>query len=94
VLPTPVDLGGMAGGAEYKVRVEPEQAVAPAHFAAFDRFEQEIAAPGLDQLERGADRCLGVGDELAPDKRRLARSKAVLCLGGILGQRTGQRQMP
>ncbi len=33
-----------AGRAEDEVGIEPEQAVAPADRAAFDRFEQEIAA--------------------------------------------------
>ena len=74
--PVPVDLAGMAGGAEHEVGIEPEQAVTPAHFAAFDRFKQEVAAPGLDQLERRADRRLGIGDKLAPDQRRLARGEA------------------
>jgi hypothetical protein len=90
VPPEPVDLASVASGAEQQVGVEPKQTVAAAHFAALDRFEQEIAAPGLDQLERGADGRFGVGDELAPDERRLARGEAGLCLGGIFGQRAGQ----
>jgi hypothetical protein len=96
VAPGAVDLAGPPGSAEHQVGVEAEQAVAPAHFAALDRFEQEIAAPGLDQLERRADRSLGVGDELAPDERRLARGEAGACLAsvlwGVLGQRAGQER--
>jgi hypothetical protein len=63
----------MAGRAEQQVGIEAEQAVAPAHFAALDRFEQEIAAPRLDELERRADRRFGIRDELAPDERGPAR---------------------
>ena len=75
----------MAGRAKQKVGIEAEQAVAAAYFAAFDRFEQEIATPGLDQLERCPDRGLGIGHELAPHERRLARGKASPGDLGVLG---------
>jgi hypothetical protein len=80
----------MPGGAEHQVGVEPEQAVASANLAAFDRFEQEVAAPRLNQLECRADRSLSVGDELAPDKRRLAGGQPGACLVGVFRQRAGQ----
>ena len=70
--PVAVDLAGMARGAEHQIGVQPQQAVAPAHFAAFDRFEQEIAAPRLDQLDRRADRGFGIGNQPPPDQRGLA----------------------
>src|SRR5690606_966832 len=65
-------------------------AVAPANRAAFDRFEEEIAATRFDQLERGADWRFRIGDELAPDERSLARGETGACLFGVLGQGAGQ----
>src|SRR3546814_6636172 len=59
----------VAGGAEHQIGGEAEQAVAPAHRAALDRFEQEIAAPRLDQLERRGDRGLAILDRALPDER-------------------------
>jgi hypothetical protein len=73
------------GGAEHQIGIEPEQAVAPAHFATLHRFEQEIAAFRHDQLARGADRGLAVGDQLAPDQRRLSgrqRARAAALFSG------------
>jgi hypothetical protein len=58
--------------AEQQVGGEPDQAVAPTDLAALDRLEQEIAAPGLDQLQRGGDRGLGIGDLTPPDQRGAA----------------------
>jgi hypothetical protein len=40
--------------------------VPAARLAALDRFEQEIAATRLDQLERGGDGGFGIGDLPAP----------------------------
>ena len=57
-----VDLGAVARGAEHQVGGKADQAVAAAGRAAFDRFEQEVAAPRLDQLQRGRDRGFGIGD--------------------------------
>jgi hypothetical protein len=70
-LPGAVDFGAVALRAEHQIGVQPQQAVAPAHRAAFDRFEQEVAPFRLHQLQRGGDRCFGVGNELAPQQRRL-----------------------
>src|SRR3546814_14524424 len=67
--PARVDRGLVAGGAEHQIGGEAEQAVAPAHRAALDRFEQEIAAPRLDQPERRGDRGLAILDRALPDER-------------------------
>ena len=66
-------IGAVAMRAEHEIGIDAEQAVAPAHFAALHRLKQEIAASGLDQLERRADRGFGIGEELAPDQRGLAQ---------------------
>ena len=55
--------------AEYQVGCETDQAVPPAHRTALDRFEQEIAAAGLEKLQRGADRRFGIGNDVTPDER-------------------------
>lgn len=68
--PGAVDFGLGALRAEHQVGIQPQQAVAPAHFAALDRFQQEIPAARFDQLDRRADRSLGIGDEPLPDQRR------------------------
>ena len=68
--PVGVDFAGRPGRPEHQVGVEAQQAVAPAHLAAFDAFQQEIAATVLDQLHRRADRGFRVGDQLPPDQRR------------------------
>ena len=70
--PVAVDLGCGARGPEHQIWIEPEQAVAPAHLAALDRFEQEIAAPGHDQPPRRAHRRVAVGDNPPPHQRRPA----------------------
>lgn len=59
---------------------EPDQAVPPAGRAAFDRFEQEVAAAGLDQFQRGGDRRFGVGDLRQPDD-----PGAAIGIGGTRG---------
>ena len=70
MLPIPIDLGVRSRGAKNQVRVQTEQAVAPADLAPFDGFEQEIPAPFLDQFYRRTDRRFGVGNDLAPDEGR------------------------
>ena len=65
-----VDLGGVAMRTEDEIGREADQAVPPARRAAFDRFEQEVAAARLDELKRGGDRRFGVGDLPPPDERR------------------------
>ena len=67
--PVAVDPRGVAGDLEHQVGVEPEQAVAPACFAALDRFEHPVAAPRLDQLERRRNRRFDVGDQPLPNDR-------------------------
>ena len=59
----------MALHAEHQIGIKPEQAVAPAHFAALYRFEQEVATPRLDQLERRTYRGFRIGDQPMPDQR-------------------------
>ena len=94
VLPAPIDFARVPRRAEHQVGIEPQQAVAPAGVAALDRFEQEVAAARLDQLERRAHRGLGVRHQLAPDQRR----PALLELGargpGVLWVSSGQRAIP
>jgi len=65
-----VDHGFATRGAEDQIGGEPDQAVAAADRSAFDRFEQEIAAAGLDQLERCRDRGFGIGNLPAPEQGR------------------------
>ncbi len=67
-----VGLGLRSMCAEQQVGGEPDQAVPAADLAALDRFEQEVAAAGLDQLQCGGDGRLGVRDLAAPDQRRAA----------------------
>src|SRR3546814_5397241 len=50
--PVAVDPRGITRHLEHQVGVEPDQAVASARLAAFDRFEHPVAAPRLDQLDR------------------------------------------
>jgi hypothetical protein len=63
-------------GAEHQIGREPDQAVAPARRAILDRFEQKVAAAGLDQLERRRDRRLGIGQLAAIDQSGPAGGKA------------------
>ena len=62
-------LGALAVSAEQQIGGEAEQAVAAARTAALNRFQQEIATPGFDQLERRQNRRFGIRDDAAPDER-------------------------
>ena len=79
VRPMRVDLSAFARGPENEVRGQADQAVAAAGRAALDRFEQEVAAARLDQLERSGDRGFGIGDLRQPDQARAS--------GGVSGAR-------
>jgi len=86
--PGAVDFASCACGTEDQIRIDTEQAVASADFAALDRFEEEIAAPLLDQLERCANRRLRVGNQLAPDECIFARLQAGTSFGSEFGCRS------
>jgi hypothetical protein len=94
MLPATVDFAQRAGCAEHQVWVDPEQAVASAGVAAFDRFEQEVAAFGLDQLECRADRGLGIGDQPAPDEGGPALAERRARLFGIFWKCARQMLIP
>ena len=68
IAPLAVHFRRRAGCPEHQVRIEAQQAVAPPDFAALNRFQQEVAAPFLDQLDRSADRGFGIRHQLAPDQ--------------------------
>ncbi len=67
-----VDLGLAVDGAPDEVRLEPDDRVASAHRAAFDRFQQKALRPALGDLQERRYRCLEVGNEGGPDDLRLA----------------------
>ena len=73
--PAAVHEGPLAIGTKDEVGSEADQAVPPARRAALHRFEQEIAATRLDQLQRGGDRGLRVGNLTRPGERRAAGGK-------------------
>jgi hypothetical protein len=87
--PVGVDLGRIALGSEHQIGVEPKQAVTPPHFAAFHRFEQEVAAPRHDQPPRGAHGRVAVGNDPPPHQRRAALGQHGCGCGGVFGQACG-----
>ena len=89
-LPVAVDLGCIAARAEHQIGIEPEQAVAPAHLAALDRFEQEVAAPRHDQPPRRAHRRIAVGDDPPPHQRSTPFGERGYGTFGIVGQASGR----
>ena len=66
------DLRACALGAEEQIRIEAEHRIAPAHRAAFDRFQQKGVPPAAGELQEGGDRGFEVGDEPGEDELRLA----------------------
>ena len=82
--PVAVDLSVTCAGAKDEIRIEAEKRIAPAHLAAFDRFEQEVTAARFDQPARRAHRGVTVGDDLTPDECRLAIGKRLRCARGVL----------
>ena len=88
--PVAVDRRFIAAGAEHQIGVEAEQAVAPAHLAALDAFEQEVAAARHHQPPRRAHRRVAVGNDPAPHQCRPAvRQRGGGC-GGVFGQAGGR----
>ncbi len=69
-VPIAVDFRRRAARPEHQIGIKSEQAVTPAHFAAFDRFEQEIAAPRHDQPPRCAHRRVAISNDPPPYQRR------------------------
>lgn len=63
-------------------------------FATFYRFQQKIAAFSLDELCRHANWRLSVGNDLAPDERRLSARQQVGGFRRVLGRvdETGRTQ--
>ena len=92
MLPLRVDLCAVARGAEHQIGIQPDQAVASADFAAFDRFEQEVAAAFLEQLDGGANRRFSIGDHLAPHQRGPALRQRRACPVGAF-QRGAQLRL-
>ena len=70
--PLAVDLALGALGAIDEVGGQADQAVAATHRAALDRFQQEVAAVRLEQLERSGDRRVCVGNLPPPHQTRTA----------------------
>ena len=79
-----VDLGAPADGAPDQVGLEPDDRIAPAHRAAFDRFQQKAHRPAAGDLEEGRHRRFEVGDQRGPHHLRLAARIA-------FGERGGRR---
>jgi len=66
------DLGPGSDRAPDEVRLEPDDRVAPAHFAAFDRFEQKAHRPAAGDFQKGRDRRFKISDQGRPHDLRLA----------------------
>ena len=71
-----VDLGAAAVRAPDQVGIEPDDRIAAAHRAAFDRFEQEAHRPAAGDLQERRDRRFEVGDQRGPDHLRLAARRS------------------
>ena len=67
-----IDLGPSGDGAPDQIGIEPDDRVAPAHRAAFDRFQQKAHRPPVGDLEEGRHRRFEVGDQRGPDHLGLA----------------------
>ncbi len=67
-----VDLRALAVDAEDEVGLEPDDRIAPAHRAAFDRFQKKTHRPAARDLQEGRDRRFQIGDQSGPDELRLA----------------------
>ena len=67
-----VDLGARAVGAPDDVGLEPDDRIAAAHRAAFDRLEQEAVGASARDFQKRRDRRFEVGDQRGPYHLRLA----------------------
>ncbi len=88
-----VDLGLVAAAAPDEVRFHADDRIAPAHMAAFDRFQQEGVGLGGGDLQHRRDRRLQVGDRFGPHHLRLALSVARLECLEIGRERHGLRRI-
>jgi hypothetical protein len=61
-----IDLGAAVDRAPDQIGIEPDDRIAPAHSAAFDRF-QEKARSAAGDLEEGRHRRFEIGNERGPD---------------------------
>ena len=68
VAPLAIDLSFRARCAEQEIGIQAQQAVTPANLAALHRFQEEVTAPRLDQLESCTDRGFGIGHDAPPDE--------------------------